>query len=129
MFSAYEKITKYCKDNEKNFAIRNHAYCIYLESLKEALNSQDDPNDNINSISTALLTDSAIQGYVSRAERFTQKIIDSSVEPILNANKRNDFLNNIVTGVVGNFVFSILLVVIFWLGKDQVASWLSAVSK
>jgi len=129
VFDAYNAITQYCSRNGKHIAVRNHAYCLYLETLREALEAHGSQTPRVvENTEAALLTDQAIQGYVSRAESFTNNVIEAAIEPILKTNNRESFWKGVGSSMLGSFFFSLLLMIAFWLGKDQIESWLRAIS-
>ena len=129
MFDEYNAITEYCENNDKHVVIRNHAFCLYLETLNEALNNLDKRTPQVlENVSSALITRHAIQGYVSRAESFTDNITKATIEPLLKSRRSQDFWYGVASSVTGSFLFTLLLVIFFWLGKDQIRGWLNAIA-
>jgi len=129
VFYAYEAITAYCSSHGKHLAVRNHADCLYLETLREALSSQERNTPSVvENTESALLTEQAIQGYVARAESFTDGVINAALEPMLREKRHASFWDGVASSILGSFLFSILLLIVFWVGKDQIESWLRAIT-
>lgn len=125
MIESFEKITSYCDKRGKDIMVRNHAYCIYMTLLNDAI--REIPNTQkarIDASSEALLTKHAIEGYISRAESIIHDSNQSLISPYINSSSTNSFWVNVLSSVVGAFLYSILLIVFFYLGKDQISTWL-----
>lgn len=127
MTNAFDVITEYCLKNGKSFAVRNHAYCVYVQALDEAITRTGATTPRtIDNTSAALLSESAIESYVTNAERFSDQLTMEAVAKLVNDRRFKDFFYSVGSSVVGSLLFTILLVAMFWIGRDQIRSWLVA---
>lgn len=123
MTGEYQTLTSYCKMQGKSLSIRNHAFCSYVEAYSEAIARNP---DNADVTSAALLTAQAMEGYITRAEIFESELIEKAIKPIINKQSSESFIRSVMSSTIGSFVFSLLLVIVFFLAKDQIKSWLIA---
>ncbi len=79
--------------------------------------------------SAALLTEQAIEGYVSRAETLVDNITVAVVNPYIRKRTTQDFWLAVASSVVGSFLFALGLALVFWLAKDQIRAWLQTLSE
>jgi len=123
---AFNIITNYCVRYSKPFAIRNHAYCVFVQALEEAIKQTgiDTPRTR-ESVSAALLTTN-IRNFVGEAERFQNDVLLDALQAVNRRGKPQEYWFAIITGVLANIVFSAFLLLMFWIGKDQITSWLSS---
>lgn len=127
MDEGYKKITKYCHNHGVGLVLRNHAVCFYLQSYEQAVDGLVNTTPrNMQMASAALLTDQAIEGYVTRAREFHGAVVEEVVESLQRPDWWSSFRVGVASSVTGSFVFSLLLVLGFWLGRDQLLSWISA---
>lgn len=129
MTEAFEKITEFCNTRNKDIIVRNHAYCIYMNVLQKALAN----HDNLTPLRTetarlALLTDEAIEGYVSRADALVDSSTQAIIAPYENQHSTREFWRGVASSVLGSFIFTVLLVFIFWLAREQIRGWLQSLS-
>ena len=125
MPTPYETIDTYCKHNKKNNCVRDLAYSIYTQ--QSDLLSQD-PTLTPAAIQTMLLTDASLLAHIRSAEDALSAQIENEIKRIRKELGIKSFGMSIVSGVVGNIVYSLLLVIIFILAKDQIATWLASLS-
>ena len=130
MIESFDKLTSYCDKRGKDILVRNHAYCIYMTVLNGAIKSiPSTQKARIEASSEALLTEQAIEGYISRAETIIQDTNNALIAPYIMTKTNNSFWKNVLSSVVGAFAYSLLLIIIFYLGKDQIATWLNTLTK
>lgn len=125
MPTPYETIDSYCKQNKKNNCVRDLAYSIYTQ--QSDLLSKD-PSLTSTAIQTMLLTDASLLAHVRSAEDALSAQVENEVKRIRKELGTKSFAVSVLSGVVGNVVYSLLLVIIFVLGKDQISTWLSSLS-
>lgn len=125
MPTPYETIDGYCKQNKKNNCIRDLAYSIYTQQTD--LLSQD-PTLTPAAIQTMLLTDASLLAHVRSAEDALSAQVENELKQIRKELGTKSFGMSVLSGVVGNVVYSLLLVIIFVLAKDQISTWLSSLS-
>lgn len=125
MPTPYEAIDSYCKQNKKNNCIRDLAYSVYTQ--QSDLLSQDRTLTPA-AIQTMLLTEASLLAHVRSAEDALSAQVENEVKRIRKELGTKSFGVSIISGVVGNIVYSLLLVIIFVLAKDQIATWLSSLA-
>jgi len=125
MPTPYETIDGYCKKNKKNNCIRDLAYSIYTQQAD--LLSQE-PTLSSAAIQTMLLTDASLLAHVRSAEDALSAQVENELKQIRKELGTKSFGMSVLSGVVGNVVYSLLLVIIFVLAKDQISTWLSSLS-
>jgi hypothetical protein len=125
MPTPYETIDNYCKQNKKNNCIRDLAYSIYTQ--QSDLLSKD-PDLTTTAIQTMLLTDASLLAHVRSAEDALASQVESEISRIRKELRTKSFGMSVLSGVTGNILYSLLLVIIFVLAKDQISTWLSTLS-
>ena len=126
MNESFKSITDYCIRTGKGLNIRDHAYCIFMSVLQSALdkhhasNGADAKPKEIASMESTLLTADAIEGYVARAEA---KV--ASYEKAFHAKQ---FWFSVMASILGALLYSLLLLLIFWVARDQIDAWLQQLS-
>lgn len=129
MIDAFDKITEFCNARTKDVVVRNHAFCIYVNVLQKALANHENPTrQKTETTRTALLTDEAIEGYVSRAESLVDNMTQAIIEPYEKQRSIRDFWRGVASSVVGSFIFTVLLILVFWLAREQIRGWLESLS-
>ncbi|TDK53837.1 hypothetical protein [Pseudomonas moraviensis] len=126
MPTPFEIIEQYCTRNRKSTCTRDLAYsvyCLQYETLAK------DPTLTPAAINTILLSDTSVIAHVRSAEDTLSKHVEDELKRLKKELGAKSFGMSIVSGVVGNLVYSLLLVLVFVLAKDQIASWLSSVSQ
>jgi hypothetical protein len=121
----YETIDNYCKQNKKNNCIRDLAYSIYTQ--QSDLLSQDLTLTSA-AIQKMLLTDASLLAHVRSAEDALSSQVESEITRIRKELGTKSFGMSVLSGVTGNILYSLLLVIIFVLAKDQISTWLSTLS-
>ncbi|EQB5727883.1 MULTISPECIES: hypothetical protein [Enterobacter] len=125
MPTPYETIDNYCKQNKKNNCVRDLAYSIYTQ--QNDLLSQDQTLTPA-AIQKMLLTDASLVAHIRSAEDALSAQVESEISRIRKELGTKSFGISVLSGVTGNIVYSLLLVIIFVLAKDQISTWLSSLS-
>jgi hypothetical protein len=129
-------ITEYCEKNRHDRAVRNNSFCIYYSRFLSAKlefenNCGREPSeDEIKVIRQSLLTDESISGYVDTADI----ILRETNEKLMKQYKNNisefrTFFISTSASTLGGFVYSLLLIAIFYVAKDQIKNWLLTLMK
>jgi len=126
MSTAFERISKYCADNGKSIFVRNVAFSIFQEKLEQGKITS--PSLHIDSLADALLADASMFSHVMHAETMIGEQIKEDVAKGRRKDGFRSFCVSIASGVAGNFAYSLLLVLVFVLARDQIRSWLNDVS-
>jgi len=78
---------------------------------------------------TALLTPDAIEGYISRAEATIDAAADELRKTYEKAFKLKQFWTSVLASVLAAFIYSLILIVVFWLGRNQIYTWLQQLTQ
>ena len=123
----YEKILEYCTKKygrilvpvERDFVIRS-----FLESYYKAHNGMEPNEDELATIINTLTSDTTLHSYADSAQTYYEKLtstIESSFEKKMG---KFEFLKTLGTNLLSSLAYSFLLIFIFWIAKDQIATWL-----
>jgi len=124
----FETISDYCARQRKNECVRDLAYSIYRQQF-ESLTKDKNPTADAATISateTTLLSPGSLLAHVRSAEETLRKQFEDELKPIRQHATKDSFWFAVLTGIVGNIIYSILLIVLFVVAKDQLSSWLSS---
>lgn len=126
--SPFDIISKHCIDNDIDFPIRNQAYAIYTQKLKDVIENHKlsnggkiTPKDE-QTIQNMLISDIAITEYVTSAEQIISDIKQSAIDPYRNKFNWREFWVSVGSSVLGAFLFSVLLVSLVFIAEEQVKS-------
>ncbi|MDO3383010.1 hypothetical protein [Gilvimarinus algae] len=128
--SAFDAISKFCLDNDKDFPVRNQAFAIYAQKLKEAIENHKQKNGRItpaqeSTIHNMMESESEIRGYVVAAERIISDIKETAIEPYKSSFNWKDYWISVSSSVLGAFFYSVLLVIMFVVAEEQIKSWVA----
>lgn len=130
MSDPYDVVSQYCLDHNKDFPVRNHAYAIYTQKLKDSI---DDYKNKYNgeitpaaekAIRQSHISEHEVRGYVAEAERIVSFMKEDAIRPYLTRFSWRDFWIAVAASAVGAFVFSVLLLGLIYLAQEQVRSWI-----
>lgn len=125
--TAFEIITEYCQTHEKNSCIRDLAFSIYQQQYESLINETNDKNSN-DAIRKTLLSNGNLLAHVRTAEDMLIKQFEADLKPIQARAAKDVFWMSVVSGIVGNILYSLLLIIVFVIAKDQISSWLSSLA-
>lgn len=125
--SAFEIITEYCQTHEKNGCVRDLAFSIYQQQYESLINETNDPNSN-EPIRKTLLSPGNLLAHVRTAEDMLIKQFEEDLKPIQAKAAKDSFWMSVISGIVGNILYSLFLIIIFVVAKDQISSWLSSLA-
>jgi len=131
--STYDKINEYCTEKykgvlvqaERDFVLRKFLDSYYeaIEKYKE-LHDMEPPLNEEQTIINSLLNENTLTSYVDSAKKYYEEF-ESTIEN--NIKKKQDkpmFWKSIASSVLANLIYSIILIIIFFVAKDQIATWL-----
>ncbi|WP_128326240.1 hypothetical protein [Pseudomonas alkylphenolica] len=126
MPTPYEIIEQHCTKNKINACARDLAFSVYSQQYETLA---QDPNLTPAAINTILLSNPSLAAHVRAAEDTLSKYVEGELKSLKRELGAKSFGWSILSGVFGNILYSLLLIVIFILAKDQIATWLSSISK
>ncbi|MEV8190547.1 MULTISPECIES: hypothetical protein [Bacteria] len=129
--STFDAISKYCIDNDKDFPVRNQAFAIYAQKLKDAIQNHIDKNNGRitpaqeSTIHSMMESEAEIRGYVLAAEQIIADLKESAIKPYKSGFSWKDFWVSVGASVLGAFLYSVLLLVLFIVAEEQIKSWVA----
>lgn len=121
----FEFISEYCNDQEKNTVVRDLAYSIYRQQFESLTKDANGDQTSISAIQKTLLSRGNLVAHVRTAEDMLDRQFQSELKPIHSKAAKDSFWLSVGSGVVSNILYSLLLIIIFVIAKDQLSSWLS----
>lgn len=122
----FEIIADHCQQQQKNACVRDLAYSIYRQQFESLTKDSGTDQKSIDATEKTLLSPGSLVAHVRSAEELLRKQFEDDLKPIKSRDKRDSFWFSVITGIVGNIIYSLLLIVLFIVAKDQLALWLSS---
>jgi hypothetical protein len=124
--SPYEIIDDYCQQQQKNACVRDLAFSIYRQQFESLTKDSNTNQMIIDATEKTLLSPGSLVAHVRSAEELLRKQFEDDLKPIKSRDRRDSFWFAVVTGIVSNIIYSLLLIILFIVAKDQLATWLSS---
>jgi len=121
----FDVISDYCNAQDKNTVIRDLAYSIYRQQFESLSKDANGDQTSISAIQKTLLSQGNLVAHVRTAEDMLNRQFQSELKPIHSKAAKVSFWMSVGSGIVGNILYSLLLILIFVVAKDQLSSWLS----
>lgn len=131
MDNAFNTINEFCKKNKHPHIYNRillHKYYEDFYKIVEDHKKRENKNpseDTIQGFQSTLLNEMTLQSNIKLAteeiQGYTKKEIDSHKLKI----SFKEFGFNVFAGVVASILFTLLLILFFYLGKNQINSWLN----
>lgn len=122
----FEVIAEYCRQQQKNTCVRDLAYSIYRQQFESLTKDGTTDQTAIDAIQKTLLSTGNLVAHVRSAEETLRKQFEEELKPIRAKSTKDSFWFAVMTGIVGNIIYSLLLIILFVVAKDQLSSWLSS---
>lgn len=136
--AAYDYINDYCSNKypgvllttERDFVLRKFldSYFAAIDSFKEQHKGNEPTQDEEKTIISSLMNDNTMNSYIDSAKSYYEKY-KTSIEN--EYRKKLDFPNfwkNIGINILSNLLYSAILIVVFLIAKDQIATWLASLA-
>lgn len=128
----YDRIIDYCTreggislQTERDYVLRNFIQS-YFDSIKTFEETHHTPPlaEDIETIINSLLTPNTLANFAKTAKT-DYSLLKTSIENDFKKNQRkNAFFWDLFINVSANFIYSIILALLFFLAKEQIKSWL-----
>lgn len=124
----FDVITDYCVKLKKNDCVRDLAFSIFRQQFESLTQNKTPPADaaTIAATEQTLLSSGSLLAHVRSAEEILRKQFEDDLKPIKAHATKDSFWFAVLTGIVGNIIYSLLLIILFIVAKDQLSSWLSS---
>lgn len=129
----YDKINEYCNKKLGRVLVqaeRDYILRKFLDSYYEAVekyievNNSDPTDEGKRTILNSLLNDSTLLSYSDSAKGYYEEIRRNIENEFQKRQGKPTFLVGVATSIVANLAYSIILLIIFFIAKDQIAVWL-----
>ena len=132
--SPFQRVERYCRDQRKSIAVRNIAYATFQQQFEEFVEDKirgHNPPDEaqLETIRETLLSDKSIASHVRLAEEILSDATREAFKPFQRRENIKTFWLSAATGIVANVIYSILLIIVFVIAREQIATWLWSVTK
>ena len=128
MTTPFEVIADHCVRNNKSDCVRDLAFSVYRQQFESLTLNKNPPLDvaAVQATEQTLLAPGSLIAHTRAAEEILRKQFEGEAQQIQTKMKRDSFWFAVSTGIVGNIIYSLLLIVLFIVAKDQLSSWLSS---
>jgi hypothetical protein len=123
----FEVVTDYCGKQKKSDCVRDLAYSIYRQQF-ESLTVNKNPSADAATIAATeatLLSPGSLLAHIRSAEEALKAQFEDDLKPIRRRDVNDSFWFAVATGIIANIIYSLVIIVMFVVAKDQIASWLS----
>lgn len=124
--SPFDVVTKYCLDHGKDFPVRNHAFAIFTQKFKAAVENHKENNQGRitpkveEALRQAQLSDNELKADVAEAERTIKSMEEEILRPYRDRSRLKKFGLSVLASILGALIFTALLFSLFVLAEDQV---------
>ena len=134
---AYERINEYCSQCNEVLAQAERDYVLrqFMDGYFQAVQSFCEEHEKVPSpedeqvILNSLLNDSTLHSYVISAQKSYEDFKSGIEKDYAKKSKPDSFWANVATNFVASLLYSIFLILIFWVAKDQIATWLTQLAQ
>ncbi|MEZ9083934.1 hypothetical protein [Vibrio harveyi] len=119
-------ITDYCNAQDKSSVVRDLAYSIYRQQYESLTNDSQGDENSIIAIKKTLLSEGNLVAHVRSAEDLLKRQFKSELEPLQAKATKDSFWLSVGSSIVGNILYSLLLIILFVIAKDQLGTWLQS---
>jgi hypothetical protein len=130
--SSFDKINLFCdrqniSQTERDFIIRK-----FSEGLFNAIEQKERQKGSpltareLNDIGEPLLNEINLENIMAAAKTYYASLEDRFLLQFQKNNKSGNFWSSVGVNIVSNVIYSGLLIVIFFVAKDQISGWLNS---
>lgn len=132
--ATYDQINDYCTTKYDGVLVqaeRDYVLRKFLDSYYEAvrkykdLHQIDPPPEEEQTIINSLLNESTLISYVDSAKNYYEKFRANIENDFKKKQDKPEFWKSVLSSILANLIYSIILIIIFFVAKDQIATWLT----
>ena len=136
--TAYDKVNEYCSSRCEEVLVqaeRDYVLRQFMDSYYQALqryrdeHHTDPSHEDEQNIVNSLLNDSTLHSYVISAKKSYEDFKLEIEKDYAKKAKPAAFWGSVLTSLLANLCYSIILILIFWVAKDQIATWLTQLAQ
>ena len=130
----YDIINNYCTSKYKGVLIqpeRDYVLRKFLDSYYESIDRFTETHkcpptsEEEQTIIDSLLNESTLLSYIESSKNYYEKFRYNIENDVKNKMDKPAFLKNILTGILANLIYSVILIILFFVAKDQITTWLT----
>ena len=131
----YDYIMDYCSQrygpfmtqHEKDYVFRQfiESYFQAIDEHKKEHSGTEPDEDQKKTMMKPLLSDNTLHSYADSSRIYFNNLTATIEDEYAKKLGKASFWKNIWTNMLANFFYSILLIIMFYVAHDQIASWLS----
>lgn len=137
--TTYDKINQACTTKYKGKDIlvqteRDYVVRIFLEGYYQTVKKYEETHGHTpteteeRTIIETLLNESSMQSYIASAKAYYNSYKTSIEDDYKRKLDKTSFWVNVGISIVANMIYSIFLIIVFMVAKDQIATWLTQLS-
>ena len=134
----YDKINEYCTSKYSGVLVqaeRDYVLRKFLDSYYEAVKKYEEihhatpsPQEE-QTIINSLLNDSTLLSYADSAKNYYEQFKGNIVNDYVKTQRSPKFWRNVLTSILANFIYSLILIIIFLVANDQISTWLAQLAQ
>ncbi len=130
----YDIINNYCTSKYKGVLIqpeRDYVLRKFLDSYYESIDRFTETHkcpptsEEEQTIIDSLLNESTLLSYIESSKNYYEKFRYNIENDVKKKMDKPAFLKNILTGILANLIYSVILIILFFVAKDQITTWLT----
>lgn len=131
IMSELKTINKFCDSEKLDSFYKYYLYYKFNSDLEEQIAnhkkiSKSEPSEEtISTIKSTLISNSTLSTNVKLAVEQRKRILDKEIKQYRSGQNIKVFSLNVLSGVLASILFTLLIVVVFTLGENQIKSWLN----
>jgi hypothetical protein len=133
---SFDTINQFCDDNKETMTQVHRDFMIrkFAESYYSAIEERRKTNPNLtqvdkDNIRDVLLNKNNLENILVASQNNYNTIKDQYYVDFKKRIDKGSFLKSILASVIASVIYSVSLIFIFWIAKDQIASWLISLTK
>jgi hypothetical protein len=130
----YDIINNYCTSKYKGVLIqpeRDYVLRKFLDSYYESIDRFTETHkcpptsEEEQTIIDSLLNESTLLSYIETSKNYYEKFRYNIENDVKKKMDKPAFLKNILTSILANLIYSVILIILFFVAKDQITTWLT----
>lgn len=137
--STYDYINNYCTEKYDGILVqaeRDYVLRKFLDSYYSSIQTFINDNGGRNptdaeekALISSLMNNNTMNSFIDSAKAYYTEYKAEIENDYQKKVDKPAFWKNVGSSVLGSFIYSILLAIIFWVGKDQIGAWLMSLTK
>ena len=134
---AFDKINHYCGNYkktvsqiERDYVIRkfSETYFSTVEEKKAANNVPSLTQQELEDIRNVMLNDGNLESIVISAGNYYEEIKGKFLSDYKKENRLKNFGVAVLTGITSNLIYSLVIIILFIVARDQISTWIGSLT-